>query len=85
MRRGAAIGGIAGGVLGLVAVGAYVWSNTRETCCEQPRRSVRFIQIVNIELVAAAGGAVLGAILGYSYHFNRPAQAASGAMQPNER
>ena len=83
VQHGAAIGGMSGGVLGLVGIGAYVWANTRPTCCEQPPRKVRFSRIVSIETFSVVGGAIVGSVLGFSYHFNKPSQPASRAREPN--
>lgn len=84
VKRGAVIGGITGGVLGLAGLVAYA-STADSRCCEQPVHHVGFRQILAVEVGTTAAGALIGAVLGYSYHFDSGATSASRAMQPNER
>lgn len=84
VKRGAEIGGIIGGVLGLAGLVAYA-STADSQCCEQPVHRVGFRQIVTVEASTTVAGALIGAVLGYSYHFNRAAMSASPPIQPNER
>ena len=65
LRRGATIGGAVGAALGLVGVAFYAWANTRPTCCEEPPHHVRLSQILAIEGVSMAGGAVWGTMYQY--------------------
>jgi hypothetical protein len=69
MTRGARYGVITGAVL----AGATVLLISREgdACCEQPPNHVTFGKSVGIVAAGSALGALVGALLGYSYHFNR--------------
>jgi hypothetical protein len=68
MKRGATYGAITGVVLSGLAVMAI--SSTGGSCCEQRPSHVTFRQGAGIFAVGSVGGALVGAILGYSYHFN---------------
>ena len=83
VKRGAVIGGVTGAVLGLVGIAVYVGTKPSARCCEQASHDLRFGQAVTVEAVAVAGGALIGAVLGYGYHSNRPTRSASRTMQPN--
>jgi hypothetical protein len=69
MKRGAVYGAITGGVLGGLVVIAIAKSGG--SCCEQSPAHVSFGGGVGIVAAGSAGGALIGATLGYSYHFNR--------------
>ena len=67
MKRGATYGAVTGALLsGLVVI---TISNRSESCCEQSPSRVTFREAVGILAAGSAGGALVGAILGYSYHF----------------
>ena len=69
VERGATYGAMSGAALaGLVAV---VISRADNGCCERPRNHFTLRQSVGIIALGSAAGGVVGAILGYSYHFNR--------------
>jgi hypothetical protein len=69
IKRGATYGTISGAALaGLVAI---VISRADDNCCERPRSHFTLRQSVGIIALGSAAGAVVGAILGYSYHFKR--------------
>jgi hypothetical protein len=69
MTRGATYGVITGAIL----AGATVLLISREgdRCCEQPPNQVTFGKSVGIVAAGSTLGALVGAVLGYSYHFNR--------------
>jgi hypothetical protein len=68
MKRGATYGAIAGAVLsGVVVIAA---SNSSGSCCEQSPTHVTSRQFLGILAAGSAGGALISAFLGYSYHFN---------------
>jgi hypothetical protein len=68
MKRGATYGAITGAVLSGLAVIAI--SNSGGACCEQSPTHVTFRQSLGILAAGSAGGTLIGAILGYSYHVN---------------
>ena len=72
LRRGATIGAITGSVVGVLGIAAYVWVNTRAVCCEQSPGHVRAGDIITIGAASIVGGGLVGVVLGYNYHFNRP-------------
>jgi hypothetical protein len=69
MKRGAVYGAITGAVLGGLVVIAI--SKSGGSCCEQRPARVTFGESVGILAAGSAGGAIIGATLGYSYHFNQ--------------
>lgn len=69
MTRGATYGTITGAILaGVTAV--LMWRDG-DRCCEQPSSHMTFERSVGIVAAGSAVGAFVGAVLGYSYHFNR--------------
>jgi hypothetical protein len=72
MKRGTTYGTITGAALsGLVVIAI---SNRSGSCCEQSPTHVTFRQSVAILAGGSAAGAVIGAMLGYSYHLNNQAK-----------
>jgi hypothetical protein len=71
MKRGGTVGAITGAVIGAVGIAAYVSANSGSVCCDQAPRRVRARDVIAIGAASTLGGGVVGAILGYSYHFNR--------------
>lgn len=69
MARGATYGAISGAIL--AGVGAVLITRNGDRCCEQPSNHLSFGQSVGIVAAGSAVGAFVGAVLGYSYHFNR--------------
>ena len=69
MTRGATYGAISGAIL--AGVGAVLITRNGDRCCEQPSNHLSFGQSVGIVAAGSAVGAFVGAVLGYSYHFNR--------------
>lgn len=77
MKRGGTVGAITGAVIGAVGIAVYVSANTGDVCCEQPPHHVRARDMIAIGAASTFGGGIVGAILGYSYYFNRAARTAS--------
>jgi len=71
VKHGAMIGGVTGVVLGLVGMAVYVRTDSHARCCEQPASRLRLTDVVTIEAASGAAGALVGALLGYSYHADR--------------
>jgi hypothetical protein len=69
MKRGATYGAITGAVL--AGITAVLISHSGAGCCEQPSKHVTLATSVGIVAAGSALGACVGAVLGYSYHFNR--------------
>ena len=84
VKRGSVIGGVTGVVLGLVGMAVYVRTNSLGRCCEQPASHLRLTDVVTIEAASGAAGALVGALLGYSYHDNRQ-QTSSARKEPDGR
>ena len=69
VKRGATYGAIIGVVV--AGVTTVLISQNANGCCEQPSTHMTFAKSVGIVAAGSALGAFLGAVLGYSYHFNR--------------
>jgi len=69
MKRGATYGAITGAVV--AGVTAVLISTNGNGCCEQPSNHMTFAKSIGIVAAGTALGAFVGAVLGYSYHFNR--------------
>lgn len=77
IKRGSTVGAITGAVIGAVGIAAYISANTGDVCCDQPPHHIRARDMIAIGAASTFGGGIVGAILGYSYHFNRAARTAS--------
>jgi len=61
-------GAVAGAALAGLTV--ILVSRNGNSCCEQPQGHITFRESVGIVTIGSAAGAVVGAIFGYTYHFN---------------